>query len=91
MVKGQFGGGGSTTDEIIIKRSLSRSGGDAGWKGTLAADNEGVLWDDVDEVTVGEAQAVSNSSGPLSGLEAETSLMVARDSLIKTTWRGCQY
>ena len=85
MVRGQFGGGGSTTDEIIIRRSRSRSGDDAGWRGTLAADKEGVLWDDADEATVGEAQAVSNSSGPLSGLEAEASLMVAWDSLIKTT------
>ena len=81
IVRGQFGVGGSTTDEIIIRRN--RSGGDDGRKGGMPADEEGVRWDETSEVRVGESQVVSYSSGPLSGLE--TSLMAVWDSSMKTT------
>jgi hypothetical protein len=81
FVRGQFGAGGLTTDDIIIKRK--RSGGDGGRKGGMPADTGGDLLDETSEMTGGEPQAVSNSSGPLSGLEA--SLMVDWDSSIKTT------
>jgi hypothetical protein len=49
----------------------------------MPADEGGLLWDGASEATVGESQAVSNSSGPLSGLEA--SLIVVWDSSMKTT------
>ena len=82
FVRGQLEAGGLTTDDIIIKRK--RSGGDGGRKGgMLAADMGGDLLDETSEMTGGEPQAVSNSSGPLSGLEA--SLIVDWDSSIKTT------
>lgn len=80
-MRGQLGAGGLTTEEIIIKRK--RSGGDGGRKGGMPADTGGDLFDETSGVTMGEPQAVSYSSGPLSGLEA--SLMVSWDSSIKTT------
>ncbi len=73
FVRGQAGIGGSTTEDIIIKRSRSRSGGDEeGWRGAAPADSDGVRLEDTGDLAVGEAQAVSNSSGPLSGLEASS-------------------
>jgi hypothetical protein len=86
FVRGQLGEGGFTTDEIIINRR--RSGGDAGRKGAIPADMGGVLLDETSDVMVGEPQVVSNSSGPLSGLEA--SLIVACDSSMKTTSGAAQ-
>jgi hypothetical protein len=49
----------------------------------MPADEGGLLRDGTSEATVGESQAVSKSSGPLSGLEA--SLIVVWDSSMKTT------
>lgn len=80
-MRGQLVGGGFTTDEIIINRK--RSGGEASLNGVMPAERGGLLWEDTSGVTMGESHTVSNSSGPLSGLDA--SLMVACDSSIKTT------
>jgi hypothetical protein len=70
------------TEEIIIKRK--RSGGDAARKaGWPRVGRGGVGLDETSEVIVGEPQTVSNSSGPLSGLEA--SLAAVLDSSMNTT------